>query len=480
MLLENTYQELPRLFYSVARPRSVKNPKTLLFNTGLANELGIHFEETDQILSGNQILRGSEPIAQAYAGHQFGHFTLLGDGRAHLLGDFVDPKGLRWDLQLKGSGPTPYSRGGDGLAALGPMLREYLISEAMAALRVPTSRSLAVTATGETIYRDKPLPGAVLARVAASHIRVGTFEFAAVAGGPAAVKALADYSIKRHYFREIIEDGKDSENHYVIFLRSVIDRQARLLSQWMNLGFIHGVMNTDNMAISGETIDYGPCAFLDQYDPATVFSSIDHAGRYSFGNQPAIALWNLARFSEALLPILADDETKALELAQNELAAFNELFQNYYLTGLRAKVGLTKKQPSDIPLFAALFKIIEAFKMDFTWTFYCLPRLELQLDPFFSCPEFKQWHQTWLERIAQEERHPEEGYRLMRATNPVVIPRNYWVEKALSAAVEKNDYDLFNRFFNALKHPFTESDNNFEFRKPPTEKIENYKTFCGT
>lgn len=478
MILQKTYQQLPSLFFSMVRPRKVKAPITLLFNSKLAAHLGIAIEEADQVLSGNQLMLGSEPIAQAYAGHQFGHFNILGDGRAHLLGEFVDLKGFRWDLQLKGSGPTPYSRGGDGLAALGPMLREYLISEAMAALGVPTTRSLAVTATGEIVLRDKPHPGAVLARIAASHIRVGTFEFAAISGGGSAVKALADYCIQRHFIGDL-KNRDEMENPYLLFLRSVIERQARLIAQWMNLGFIHGVMNTDNMTISGETIDYGPCAFMDLYDPATVFSSIDHDGRYSFGNQPAIALWNLARFAEALLPVLAENEPVAIELAQQELHSFNELFQDYYLSGLRTKMGLTEKRAGDEHLIAEFFKILEEFKMDFSWTFYCLSRTEKQSDDFFNSQEFKRWHEAWLARLAAEGRH-EEAYQLMNATNPVIVPRNYWVERALAAAVDENNFDIFRRLLNALENPYVETESNLEFQKPPETKLENYKTFCGT
>ena len=378
MQLQNTYKKLAKILHKQVQPQPVKEPRLVVYNEALADSLGIDglatqdHSELAQIFAGNQMLPGSEPIAQAYAGHQFGHFNILGDGRAILLGEWIDPLANRWDIQLKGSGRTPYSRRGDGLAALGPMLREYLISEAMAALGIPTTRSLAVVATGEPVFRRAALPGAILTRISASYIRVGTFEYAFAVGGSTLVKALADYAIDRHDPKMNNVDVTDSRtaNRYLLFLDSVIDRQASLVAKWMCIGFIHGVMNTDNMTISGETIDYGPCAFMDTYDPATVFSSIDHQGRYALGNQPAIAQWNLTRFAETLLPLFDSNETNALSLARESLATFKIKFKEYYYRGMGAKLGLLQVKDTDESLVEDLLKIMHEAQADYTNTFY--------------------------------------------------------------------------------------------------------------
>ena len=337
---DNSYIKLPYMFYSYQNPTKVRDPKLIIFNTALAESLGV--PEQLSVFCGNEIPNEAKPIAQAYAGHQFGYFTMLGDGRAILLGEQIKKSGELFDIQLKGSGITPYSRGGDGRAALGPMLREYIISEAMFALGIPTTRSLAVVTTGETVFRDKELIGAILTRVASSHIRVGTFEYAARFGITEDVRRLADYTIMRHF-----ANIENSENKYLMLLREVIKRQAYLISKWQLVGFIHGVMNTDNMAISGETIDYGPCAFMDIYNPATVFSSIDYYGRYSYENQPKMAVWNLTRFAESLLPLLSDDKNKAVEMAQEELEKFRDVYQNHWHNGMRSKLGFINENEDD-------------------------------------------------------------------------------------------------------------------------------------
>lgn len=469
---DNTYLRLPDVFYSQLNPTPVQAPKTALFNFELAQTLGLigatlASEKAADCFSGNALLPGAQPLAQAYAGHQFGHFNMLGDGRAILLGEHVTPDGERFDVQLKGSGPTPFSRRGDGRAALGPMLREYIISEAMQALGIPTTRSLAVVTTGELVYREKPAPGAVLTRIARSHLRVGTFEFAAATGKIENLRALADYTLERHH-----PDLKASPEPYLALLTAVIEKQASLVAQWMLVGFIHGVMNTDNMSLAGETIDYGPCAFMNEFSVATVFSSIDHQGRYAYGNQPQIADWNLTRFAESLLPLLAEKEEEAIAKAEEALAIFVPTFERHWLGGLRAKLGLASESSEDVGLIETLMRLMEAGKADYTNTFRALCSETLPDEPFFKTPELVTWHKQWLSR------NP--SFALMRTRNPVVIPRNHKVEEALSAAVERDDYSVLERLLTALGKPFDDTPENQAYRTPPSPSSERYQTFCGT
>ncbi len=471
--LEQSYLKLPDAFHSRQAPVPVAAPTLVLFNRPLALELGIDpgsFGSEDaiaRVFSGNRLPEEAMPFAQAYAGHQFGHFTRLGDGRATLIGEQIDPQGRRWDLQFKGSGQTPYSRRGDGRAALGPMLREYLISEAMHALGIPTTRSLAVVATGEPVYREAALPGAVLTRVAASHIRVGTFEYAAALQDASALRALADHAIARHY-----PDLEGGTGKYAAFLREVTLRQARLIAQWMLVGFIHGVMNTDNMLVSGETIDYGPCAFMDRFDPATVFSSIDRNGRYAYGNQPSIAQWNLARLAEALLPLLdpqgAGDESRALEAAKEALDLFSREFSEKWTNGLAAKIGIAVAAREDQELIQDLLRHLQEGRLDFTNTFAALARGD---GAAAGLPA--DWLALW------KARAPDAA--LMRESNPRVIPRNHRVEEALSAATERGDHAPFQRLLAALQRPFdAEADLPSRFLEPAPAGGEPYQTFCGT
>jgi uncharacterized protein YdiU (UPF0061 family) len=471
--LDQSYASLPPIFYTIQKPVPVRQPELVILNHRLASSLGLNpcaLQETENVavLAGNSIPEGAVPIAQAYAGHQFGHFTMLGDGRAILIGEQITPLGKRFDLQLKGSGITPYSRGGDGRAALGPMLREYIISEAMHCLKIPTTRSLAVVATGETIMREKELPGAVLTRVASSHLRVGTFQYAASWGNLLDLRALADYAIQRHFPE--IELG---ENRYLEFLRNVIARQAELIAKWQLVGFVHGVMNTDNMTISGETIDYGPCAFMDTYDPATVFSSIDLHGRYAYGRQPSIAQWNLARFAETLLPLLAEDEKEAVELAENAVSEFSDLFQQAWLRGMRRKLGLFDEDPQDEALIEELLTLMYKEQADYTNTFLSLTYGEKVSDS----PEFADWHKKWQRRLARQEGDP---IRLMKASNPALIPRNHRVEEALAAAVDCQDYKPMEKFLAALEDPYAHTPEQKAYSEPPPPSPIPYRTFCGT
>ncbi|MBK9323068.1 MAG: YdiU family protein [Bdellovibrionaceae bacterium] len=473
MKLQNTYLNLPSIFYQKVNPSPVAEPKLVVFNEALAKELGldvVQMKSAPEVFSGNKIVPGSIPIAQAYAGHQFGHLNILGDGRAHLLGEIIDAQGQRWDMQLKGSGLTPFSRGGDGRAALGPMLREYIISEAMHALGIPTTRSLAVVTTGETVDRDTRLPGAILTRIAASHIRVGTFEFAAVKGGVEAVKALADYSISRHY-PELINSSK----MYLAFLNSVIRSQALLIAKWMNVGFIHGVMNTDNMTISGETIDYGPCAFLDEYDLSKVFSSIDQRGRYAFGNQPLIAQWNLARLAETLIPLLDDDQKVSIKLAEEAIVSFFGLFQKFHLQGQCAKLGFEKIYPEDAKLIQQLFQCMTQAKADYTMIFRALTEEKLH-----QHVEFQQWMKSWEQRVQAEGLSIADAVKIMKKNNPVVIPRNHFVEEALKEASVNYNYAPIEALAKILKEPFKETSENTKFRESQPGHSLHFQTFCGT
>jgi len=463
---DNSYARLPEGLFTRTAPVPVRGPRLIALNAPLAADLGLDptvlRSGGDAMFAGNELPPGADPLAQAYAGHQFGHFTNLGDGRAILLGEQVAPDGRRFDIQLKGSGRTAYSRNGDGRAALGPMLREYLISEGMHALGIPTSRSLAVAATGEAVLRERALPGAVLTRVAASHIRVGTFEYAAAIGDRDLLGALLDHSIARHY-PGIAEAGDKA----VAFLEAVVERQAALVARWMLVGFVHGVMNTDNMSVAGETIDYGPCAFLDVYDPATTFSSIDRDGRYAYANQPAIAHWNLARLAESLLPLLPGDEPTALDTARNLLATFPDRFGRHYLAGARAKMGLATEEPGDADLFAAVLRWMHDTRADFTSTFANLPSL--------AAP----WHAQWQARSAREPASPADVGARMRRANPLVIPRNHRVEEALAAA-EAGDVVPFERLLAALRAPYEATPANEPYRSGPPAGCGPYRTFCGT
>ncbi len=470
---DHSYATLPELFFARVRPVPVREPRLLILNRPLAHSLGLDPASLGnaEIFAGNAIPQGAEPIAQAYAGHQFGHFTNLGDGRAILLGEHLTPDGGRFDIQLKGSGRTPYSRGGDGRAAVGPMLREYLISEAMHALGIPTTRSLAVAATGEEVVRTGMLPGAILTRVAASHIRVGTFQYAAAHEDPAALKALADHTIQRHY-PELME----AEPRYFRFFEAAMDRQAALIAKWLHVGFIHGVMNTDNMALSGETIDYGPCAFMDTYDPATVFSSIDRQGRYAYGQQPEIARWNLARLAEAILPLLDDDEKTAIDLANEALGSFEQRFQGYWLLGMREKLGLFTAEKDDVALVQGLLDWMQKNRMDFTNTFRSLGDSK---GPAFPDHEFLLWHELWSARLDRQPESNEMATELMRTRNPSVIPRNHQVEKALAAASDHGDLSVLERLLAALANPYA-ADPPPELTSPTPPGSPAYQTFCGT
>lgn len=470
--LDNTYARLPETLFARVNPTPVRSAKLAVLNHELTAALGLDATALltpagTAILAGNVIPQGSEPLAQAYAGHQFGRFTMLGDGRANLLGEHLTPKGERFDIQLKGSGPSPYSRNGDGRAALGPMLREYIISEAMHGLGIPTTRSLAVVTTGEPVFRETTLPGAVLTRVASSHIRVGTFEYAAALSDQSCLRVLADYTFQRHYPELLSQDEP-----YLSLLLTVIERQASLIAQWMLNGFIHGVMNTDNMTLSGETIDYGPCAFMDHYSPTTVFSSIDSHGRYAFGQQPRIAKWNLTRLAETLLPLIHPNEEQATVRATEALNTFEVVFQRHWLRGMRTKLGLVTEDPEDLQLIESLLHLMEQHKADYTSTFRALASDELPKHILFSDASFLDWHRRW------RARQPSQS--LMYTCNPSVIARNHRVEEALSAAVEREDYSVMERLLVALKNPFQDLPENADYRQPPPFGGPAYETFCGT
>ncbi|WP_264740346.1 protein adenylyltransferase SelO [Cytobacillus firmus] len=477
---EYSYARLPQTFFSKVKPNPVQSPDLVILNEPLAKSLGLNIDALTseagiEVLSGCQVPEDAEPLAQAYAGHQFGHFNMLGDGRAMLIGEHLTPKDKRVDIQLKGSGRTPFSRGGDGRAALGPMLREYIISEAMHALGIPTTRSLAVVTTGEAIIRETELPGAILTRVADSHIRVGTFQYAANWRPVEELKTLADYTIQRHY-PEIIED----DNPYLALLQKVIQRQAALIAKWQLTGFIHGVMNTDNMAISGETIDYGPCAFMDKYDLATVFSSIDREGRYAYGNQPYIGGWNLARFAESLLPLLHENEEEAVNKAQDAISEYNKIYQNHWLEGMRAKLGIFNEEVQDEALFTGLLKMMQKSGADYTNTFRSLTLGKLEETSVFNDQEFADWHGQWQARLNRQKESKEAVNELMRKSNPSVIPRNHRVEEALEAAVNNGDYSVMKKLLAALKEPYTYTIEQEEYCKLPELSGMPYRTFCGT
>jgi len=467
---DNTYAKLPSKFYTRQNPTPAPAPKPVIFNHTLAEFLDTPLEP--ETLVGNTIPQGAKPLAQAYMGHQFGHLSMLGDGRAILLGEQINHYDERFDIQLKGCGQTPYSRNGDGRAALGPMLREYIISEAMYALGIPTTRSLAVVETGERVIREKVHRGAVLTRVAASHIRVGTFEYAAHYGGTEDIYTLAEYTIKRH-FPHVKED------RYLAFLRGVIKRQAFLLAKWQLVGFIHGVMNTDNMVISGETIDYGPCAFMDTYHPNTVFSSIDTEGRYAYNNQPKMAAWNLARFAETLLPLLHEDKNTAVEIATTEIKKFWDMYQINWLKGMCNKLGLYEIMAEDEQLVADLLQLMQEQEMDYTNTFRTLTLGETPA-LLQNTPAFFAWEQRWQRRISYQQKTKNEVADIMKQHNPSVIPRNYNVEEALTAA-ENGNLTVMHDLLDALKTPYAYTTQQEKYVTPPMPSQHcGYKTFCGT
>ena len=492
---DNTYARDLEGLYVPWKAAAVADPKLIKLNHALAEELGLNAAALDTpegalIFSGNQLPPGATTIAQAYAGHQFGGFSpQLGDGRALLLGEVIDKNGKRRDIAFKGSGRTPFSRGGDGKAALGPVLREYLIGEAMHALGIPTTRALAAVTTGETVRRERNLPGAVLARVAASHIRVGTFQFVTARGDDATLRKLADYVINRHY-----PELKDQADPYLGLLRAVCERQAELIARWMNVGFIHGVMNTDNMTLSGETIDYGPCAFMDQYNPATVFSSIDEQGRYAYANQSPIANWNLARLAEALLPLLAgeqnDDQDRAVEKAMEILQPFQQRYEHYWLRGMRLKLGLARDEADDLALARDFLAGMEGQGVDFTKAFRCLADAAEAVDAsregwlrklYANDTALNAWLPRWRARQNVESVVPAQRAQAMRAVNPVYISRNHRIEEALAAAVDVGDYAPFEKLLTVLQQPFEEKTEFSAYADPaPASESAGYQTFCGT
>jgi uncharacterized protein YdiU (UPF0061 family) len=484
---DNTYARLPAQFYARVAPTKVKAPRIVKINRPLAALLGLDADalaspEGAQLLAGNALPEGAASIALAYAGHQFGNFVpQLGDGRAILLGEVIGTDGKRRDVQLKGAGRTPFSRGGDGRAAIGPVLREYIVSEAMAALGVPTTRALAAVLTGEYVARDESPPGAVLTRVAASHIRVGTFEFFATRGDHEAIATLATYALQRHY-----PDAVDTGNDALALLERVVDAQAALVARWLGVGFVHGVMNTDNTSISGETIDYGPCAFLDEYDPKKKFSSIDHGGRYAFANQPSIAHWNLVRLAEALLPALGDNEDEAVRLATAALNRFPASFGARHADVLRAKLGLTRKDENDHTLAADLLERLAANEVDYTLFFrrLCASALDPSSDDevaslFASAGAFHDWALGWRRRLATEDTTAEERARAMRRVNPALIPRNHRIEEVIAAAL-RDDFEPFETMVKALESPYDDQPAFAYLSQPPSRAERVQATFCGT
>tara|TARA_X000001036_G_scaffold314115_1_gene292625 strand:+ start:521 stop:1981 length:1461 start_codon:yes stop_codon:yes gene_type:complete len=476
---DNTYLNLSPSMVSRLNPTPVKTPELVLFNHDLSKEIALDFSQVDNkelalIFSGNQLPEGSETIAQAYAGHQFGHFTILGDGRALIIGEHLDKNKNRYDIQFKGSGKTPYSRNADGRAALGPMLREYIVSEAMHNLGVPTTRSLAVVKTGENVIRESILKGAILTRVASSHIRVGTFQYALISRDKNDLKNLFDYTLKRHY-----PDIKKSETSALDLLKDVLEKQIHLICDWMRIGFIHGVMNTDNMTISGETIDYGPCAFMDKYDPGTVFSSIDHQGRYAYFNQPIIAKWNLERFAESLLPLINDDSKVAIKLATEVLKEFPEKYKKNWLGMMKKKLGLIGNDPKDEGLIIELLSWMHKNKADYTNTFCYLMKEYKQEKKIYSEKQFILWKKKWEDRTKLNNNSQEKSFEIMRRSNPLVIPRNHLMEDALKYATDMNDLDKFHELFKVLKNPYNRISITSNYQLAPSTE-ENYVTYCGT
>ena len=479
---DNSYARLPERFYAKLPPTPVAAPKLIRLNDALALQLGLDpaslaSPEGVAVLAGAAVPRGADPLAAAYAGHQFGNFVpQLGDGRAILLGEVIDGHGLRRDIQLKGAGPTPFSRRGDGRAALGPVLREYIVSEAFAALGIPTTRALAAVMTGEDVFRETAVPGAVLTRVAASHIRVGTFQYFAARGDVDAIKTLVDHVIARHY-----PDAGDAPNKYRALFESVVERQASLIAHWLCVGFIHGVMNTDNMSIAGETIDFGPCAFMDAFHPGMVYSSIDHAGRYAYANQPRIAQWNLARLAETLLPLFDADKDRAVEQAQASLNAFSEHFQRAYTRGMRAKLGLLTERTGDLELGQELLQCMADAESDFTNVFRGLsaPDADGARGQFKDPAAFDAWASKWQARLAEDGGDAGARVIAMRAANPAFIPRNHLVEEVIQAGL-KGDFAPFERLMAVLSKPYDDQPDAARYGEPPKPEEVVHQTFCGT
>ena len=474
---DNTYSKLSNTFKEEVKPTPVHNPELVVLNDQLAKDLNLDFSKIEkknlsQIFSGNTLPKGSATIAQAYAGHQFGHFTMLGDGRAVLLGEHLVNNTTRFDIQFKGSGRTSFSRSGDGRAVLGPMLREYIISEAIHALKIPTTRSLAVVKTGEKIVRENLLPGAILTRVASSHIRVGTFQYIAAKQNIDDLNTLVEYTINRHY-----PEIQSSKNKALDLLNLVMERQCKLVVNWMRVGFIHGVMNTDNMAISGETIDYGPCAFMDHYNPKTVFSSIDQLGRYSFSNQPPITKWNLSRFAECLIPLIDKSEDKAIQLATEIIDNFQNIYEEKWLNMMRDKLGLFGKSKDDKKLIDDLLSWMEKNKADYTNTFCYLMNIKIGNNSLYNDKDFINWSNEWQNRISINDNSKEKSLELMKETNPVIIPRNHKVEEALKAANEDN-LEVMNKMLSKFDNPYDEQKDIEDYQLPSLD--DNYQTFCGT
>jgi protein adenylyltransferase len=476
---DTTYTSLPEHFFTKINPDPIASPDVVIINNALAESMHLDFSrlndnEQAALFSGNQLPEGLTPFAQAYAGHQYGHFTLLGDGRALVWGEHVIPDGTRFDIQFKGSGATPYSRRGDGKAVLGPMLREYIISEAMHHLGIPTTRSLAVTSTGEPVLRERALPGAILTRVASSHIRVGTFEYAAATRDRNAITSILDYTIQRHY-----PDLIDNSNKALALIQAVMEKQVDLIVDWMRVGFIHGVMNTDNMTLSGETIDYGPCAFMDNYDPNTVFSSIDHMGRYAYANQPKIAQWNLARLAETLLPLINDDFNAAIEVAEDTIKQFPDIYQRKWLAMMGAKLGLVESLPNDETLISDLLDWMRANNADYTNTFRDLSQAEKPKGQSYQDQAFAAWNARWQNRLNQTAQTTQSSLCLMKNSNPVVIPRNHKVEEALQAAHDQ-DFKPLRALLDALTTPYQDDAKLHAYQLPPEPNERVLQTFCGT
>ena len=474
---DNTYSKLSNTFKEEVKPTPVHNPELVVLNDQLAKDLNLDFSKIEkkdlsQIFSGNTLPKGSTTIAQAYAGHQFGHFTMLGDGRAVLLGEHLVNNTNRYDVQFKGSGRTSFSRSGDGRAVLGPMLREYIISEAIHALKIPTTRSLAVVKTGEKVVRENLLPGAILTRVASSHIRVGTFQYIAAKQNIDDLNTLVDYTINRHY-----PEIQSSKNKALDLLNLVMERQCKLVVNWMRVGFIHGVMNTDNMTISGETIDYGPCAFMDHYNPKTVFSSIDQLGRYSFSNQPPITKWNLSRFAECLIPLIDKNEDKAIQLATEIIDNFQNIYEEKWLNMMRDKLGLFGKSKDDKKLIDDLLTWMEKNKADYTNTFCYLMNVKIVNNSLYDDKEFINWSKNWKNRISINGNSKEKSLELMKETNPIIIPRNHKVEEALKSANEDN-LEVMNKLLSKFDNPYGEQKGIEDYQLPSLD--DNYQTFCGT
>jgi len=474
---DNTYSKLSNTFKENIKPTPVHDPELVILNEELASTLNLDFSKTDKkklakIFSGNSIPEETNTIAQAYAGHQFGHFTMLGDGRAVLLGEHLVNNDNRFDIQFKGSGRTSFSRGGDGRAALGPMLREYIISEAIHSLNIPTTRSLAVVKTGEKVVRENLLQGAILTRVASSHLRVGTFQYIAATQNIDNLNTLVDYTINRHY-----PEIKTSNSKALDLLNHVMEKQCQLVINWMRVGFIHGVMNTDNMTISGETIDYGPCAFMDYYDPKTVFSSIDKFGRYAFSNQPPITKWNLARFAECLIPLINKDEDKAIKLATDLIDNFQNIYENKWVNMMRDKLGLFGEDKNDKKLINDLLNWMKKNKADYTNTFCNL--MDINADEIYKNNDFINWKNEWKKRSELNNSTKEKQSKVMKSNNPIIIPRNHKVEEALAEA-DKGSLDKMKKLLAILKNPYDNQNNIQEYQTPAPSSNEKYQTFCGT